>query len=91
MSHKPHKVIPYQTLYIACNCCVQLTTITLKLVQAHIPSNLLDLYLFPSMSHRHSAHLQRGTNMEPSLARIWEVVDSVWHDTVSAEVARSCL
>jgi hypothetical protein len=54
-------------------------------------TNVLDLYLFPSMSHRHSAHLQRGTNTEPSLDRIWQVVESVWRDTVSAEVARSCL
>jgi hypothetical protein len=54
-------------------------------------TNVLDLYLFPSMSHRHSAHLQRGTNTEPSLDRIWQVVESVWRDTVSAEVARSCI
>jgi hypothetical protein len=52
-------------------------------------TNALDLYLFPSMSHRHSAHLQRQSNKELPLERIWKTVESVWSDTVSAEVARS--
>ena len=54
-------------------------------------TNVLYLYLFPSMSHRHSAHLQRQSNKEPPLDKIWKTVEDVWNDTVSAEVARSCL
>ena len=53
-------------------------------------TNVLDLYLFPSMSHRHSAHLQRQSNKEVPIDRIWNAVESVWSDTVSAEVARLC-
>ncbi len=45
-------------------------------------------FVFPSMSHRHSAHLQRQSNSELPLDRIWQTVESVWKDTVSAEVAR---
>ncbi len=51
-------------------------------------TKVLDLYLFPSMSHRHSAILQRQSNKELPLDRIWKEVESVWNDTVSAEVAR---
>jgi hypothetical protein len=51
-------------------------------------TNVLDLYLFPSMSKRHSAHLQRQSNSELPIERIWKTVESVWTDTVSAEVAR---
>ncbi len=57
-------------------------------------TNVLDLYLFPSMPHRHSAHLQRGTNTEPSslsiaFGKLWRAL--LWRDTVSTEVARSCI
>ena len=41
------------------------------------------------MSHRHSAVLQRLSNKEVPIERIWKTVDDVWKDTVSAEVARS--
>ncbi len=51
--------------------------------------NVLDLSLFPSMSHRHSAHLQLYKNTETSLDKIWKTVLDVWNDTSSAEVARS--
>jgi hypothetical protein len=54
-------------------------------------TNVLDLYLFPSMSHRHSAVLQRISNTELPLDRIWKTVEDVWKDTVSAEVARLCI
>jgi hypothetical protein len=54
-------------------------------------TNVLDLYLFPSMSHRHSAQLQRQSNTELPLDVIWKCVDSVWTDTISAEVVRSCI
>lgn len=54
-------------------------------------TNVLDLYLFPSMSHRHSAVLQRISNTEVPIDRIWKTVEDVWKDTVSAEVARLCL
>ena len=40
-------------------------------------TNVLDLYLFPSMSHRHSAHLQRQSNKEVPIDRIWNTVESV--------------
>ena len=43
------------------------------------------------MSHRHSAQLQRQSNTELPLDVIWKCVESVWTDTVSAEVARSCI
>jgi hypothetical protein len=32
--------------------------------------------------------LQRQTNKELPIDRIWKEVESVWNDTVSAEVAR---
>ncbi len=43
--------------------------------------NVLDLYLFPSMSHRHSAVLQRISNKKLPLDFIWKTVDDVWKDT----------
>ena len=52
-------------------------------------TNVLDLYLFPSMSHWHSVQLQRQSNTALSKDRIWGEVVNVWKDTVSAEVARS--
>ena len=51
--------------------------------------NVLDLSLFPSMSHRHSAHLQLYNNTEASLDKIWKTVVDVWNETSSAEVARA--
>jgi hypothetical protein len=51
--------------------------------------NVLDLSLFPSMLHRHSAHLQLYNNTEASLDKIWKTVLDVWNDTSSVEVARA--
>ena len=52
-------------------------------------TNVLDLYLFPSMSHRHSEQLQLYNNTEADLQKTWETVKDVWASTSSAEVARS--
>ena len=52
-------------------------------------TNVLDLALFPSMSHRHLAELQMRNNTEASLDRIWKTTLSVWNSTSSAEVARA--
>jgi hypothetical protein len=41
------------------------------------------------MSHRHSAQLQLYNNTEASLDKIWITVETVWHETSSAEVARA--
>ncbi len=62
------------------------TMVTSSLWHSGPYTNVLDLYLFPSMSHRHSAHLQRQSNSELPLDRIWQTVESVWKDTVSAEL-----
>ncbi len=71
-------------IYNSLTCC---------LLHAGPYTNVLDLYLFPFMSHRHSAHLQRQSSSELSLDRIWETVACVWiwKDTVSVEVARLCI
>ena len=52
-------------------------------------TNVLDLYLFPGMSHRHSEQLQLYNNTEATLDNIWQTVENVWSDTTSSEVARS--
>ncbi len=52
-------------------------------------TNVLDLSLFPSMSHRHSAQLQLYNNTEATLDRIWQTVEDVWAETSSSEVARA--
>jgi hypothetical protein len=41
------------------------------------------------MSHRHSAQLQLYNNTEASLDKIWKTVETVWHETSSAEVTRA--
>lgn len=51
--------------------------------------NVLDLALFPSMSHRHSAELQIRNNTEASLDKIWKSTENVFNSTSSAEVARA--
>ena len=51
--------------------------------------NVLDLALFPSMSHRHSAELQIRNNTEASLDKIWKTTQSVFNSTSSAEVTRA--
>ena len=85
MSHKHRKV---QYLCMSLNNCLHRNyTCLLLLIGPY--TNVLDLYLFPSMSHRHSAVLQRISNKELPLDFIWKTVDDVWKDTVSAEVARS--
>jgi hypothetical protein len=87
MSHKHRKVLYlcillYNWLHLICTCL-------LLFIGPY--TNVLDLYLFPSMSHRHSAVLQRISNKELPLDFIWKTVDDVWKDTVSAEVCRSCI
>lgn len=52
-------------------------------------TNVLDLQLFPSMSHRHSAQLQLYNNTEATIEKIWQTVENVWNETSSAEVARA--
>ncbi len=52
-------------------------------------TNVLDLSLFPSMPHRHSAQLQLYNNTEASLEKIWKTVETVWQETSSSEVARA--
>ena len=52
-------------------------------------TNVLDLYLFPSMSHRHSALLQLYNNTEANKEQTWKTIETVWKDTSSSEVARS--
>jgi hypothetical protein len=53
-------------------------------------TNVLDLYLFPSMSHRHSgAMLQICNNTEANKEQTWKTVQTVWKETSSSEVARS--
>ena len=51
-------------------------------------TNVLDLYLFPSMSHRHSALLQLYNNTEANKEQTWKTIETVWKDTSSSEVAR---
>jgi hypothetical protein len=52
-------------------------------------TNVLDLYLFPSMSHRHSELVQLYNSTEANLEKTWNTVVEVWQGTPSAEVARS--
>ena len=52
-------------------------------------TNVLDLYLFPSMSHRHSALLQLYNNTEANKEQTWKTIETVWKDTSSSEVARA--
>ena len=52
-------------------------------------TNVLDLYLFPSMSHRHNSMLQICNNTEANKEQTWKTVQAVWKDTSSSEVARS--
>ncbi len=52
-------------------------------------TNVLDLSLFPSMSHRHSAQLILYNNTEASIEKIWKTVETVWQETSSSEVARA--
>ncbi len=54
-------------------------------------TNVLDLYLFPSMSHRHSALLQLYNNAEANKEQTWKTIETVWIDTSSSEVARAYL
>ena len=49
---------------------------------------MLDLYLFPSMSHRHSELLQLYNNTEATLDNIRRAVEDVWADTTPPEVGR---
>ena len=50
---------------------------------------MLDLYLFPMMSKRHSEKLQIYNNTEGNKKQIWDTACDVWASTSSAEVARS--
>ncbi len=52
-------------------------------------TNVLDLYLFPSMSHRHSVLLQLYNNTEANKEQTWRTIETVWRDTSSSEVARA--
>jgi hypothetical protein len=52
-------------------------------------TNVLDLYLIPSMSHRHSALLRLYNNTEANTEQIWKTIETVWKDTSSSEVARA--
>ncbi len=52
-------------------------------------TNVLDLYLFPSMSHRHSSMLQICNNTKANKEQTWKTVQTVWKDTSSSEVTRS--
>ncbi len=52
-------------------------------------TNVLDLYLFPSMSHRHSVLLQLYNNTEANKEQTWKTIETVWKDTCSSEVARA--
>ena len=49
----------------------------------------MDLSLFPSMSHRHSAQLQMYNNTEATIDKIWKTVENVWNETSSSVVARA--
>ncbi len=53
--------------------------------------NVLDLLLFPSMLHIHSAQLQIYNNTEATIEKIWKTVEKVWNETLSLglEVARA--
>jgi len=52
-------------------------------------TNVLDLYIFPSMSHRHSALLQLYNNTEAKKEQTWKTIQTVWKDTSSSEVCRA--
>ena len=52
-------------------------------------TNVLDLYIFPSMSHRHSALLQLYNNTEANKEQTWKTIETVWKDTSSSEVSRA--
>jgi hypothetical protein len=41
-------------------------------------TNVLDLYIFPSMSHRHSALLQLYNNTEANKEQTWKTIQTVW-------------
>jgi hypothetical protein len=40
--------------------------------------NVIDLSIFPAMSHRHSAQIQLNNNTEASLDAIWSTVVEVF-------------
>ena len=50
---------------------------------------MLDLYIFPMMSKRHSEKLQIYNNTEGNKKQIWDTVRDVWASTSSADVTRS--
>ncbi len=50
-------------------------------------TNVLDLQLFPSMSHRHSAQLQMYGHTEANIEQTWRTVETVWSETSSSEAA----
>ncbi len=52
-------------------------------------TNVLDLYIFPSMSHHHSALLQLYNNTEANKEQTWKTIETVWKDTSSSEVSRA--
>ena len=52
-------------------------------------TNVLDLQLFPSMSHRHSAQLQMYGHTEANIEQTWRTVETVWSETSSSEAARA--
>ncbi len=54
-------------------------------------TNVLDLQLFPSMSHRHSAQLKMYGHTEANIEQTWRTVETVWSETSSSEVARAFL
>ena len=47
-------------------------------------TNMLDLYIFPSMSHRHSALLQLYNNTEANKEQTWKTIATVWLESRSA-------
>ncbi len=53
--------------------------------------NVLDLSVFPIMSHRHSVQMKLCNNIEASTSsdKIWSSVMSVWNEALCAEVARA--
>ena len=52
-------------------------------------TNVLDLFIFPVMSKRHSERLQLYNNTEALKERVWCTVMLVWNKTSSAEIARA--
>ncbi len=73
----PAYLVAYTTRLTFTHASVTINTYLLPFIGPY--TNVLDLSLFSSMSHRHSAQLQLYNNTEVSIETIWETVETVWY------------